>query len=238
MCEIRFSFEKDLDISSTLVTKVQECSDFSNYNLRVQALRNIPVNILRSNPAMKYAPMYKLEGENYSIGFGYNSVFIDKKSLYVNFEEFEGIITKVFELLTTNETRFIKIEELRLKYVNLFPGSTLYQATKLNLRYNDYEIDQNSKATVNVEKKEKNDCSINITLINNAIVRNVENSNTINASVVDLDTVKDISKLDIHAFSDDALCKSLRELHDYIYREFCGLINEDYVNTKLGGWIE
>ena len=242
ICEVRFEAPNDIDVSELFIKQIQTQSfKEKGFIEKRLPLRDAPLQLLKTSPQMRFAPLYKYENLDYTIGFGFSSLIIDKKNAYTAFDEFMTFIKEVFftlkELKSADFTLKIKnLTELRLRYVNIF-DDTLFQATKLELKYNNDEFEKDQKFSLQINKKIDPVQNINISLLNNATIRNFDKNETRTGSVVDFDAVSSLKEFELSNFSDKKILDVLEKLHKNIENEFISLLDENYANSKLGGWV-
>lgn len=102
----------------------------------------IPEPLRLRNPELEFAPLYRLELENYFVLFGSRSALISCKLPYPKWPAFKAKILEIVDLLGKpgiigNVLRF------SLKYVNILEAETLEQQAakiKLSIRLGDIEV--------------------------------------------------------------------------------------------------
>ena len=241
VCEIRFELQNEVDVSDFLFKKILDIKELKdqNFKLSTTSLKDTPINIIKNSPQMKYFPLMAYKNENYTIGFCYNSIFIDKKNEYTNFTEFFNFIKKIFNNITSEENKDISMliknfTDLRLKYVNIFEDS-LFEVTNLRLSYTKSDFNKSDSLSLKIKKNIDDSSAIDIILSNNAQIQNVETKEKLKASVVDLDSVCNLRKLKCSDFSDSRIFDCITNLHKIIYDEFSALLNQEYATKKLEG---
>jgi len=187
ICEVRFSSDKESVINLLPGILYQKYKDRFNKIINLPA-KNLPVNILKQDPALKYTPTIRLDSESYLIQLGEHVVSLSCRKPYKGWTEFkseiEGLVEKLQETdLITNPERF------SLKYIDIIPSEVNNSLSALNVdvRLGNHEVTTES-ISIRTEKEE--DGFIHIIQVGSPVKAKLSSDDEYDGVMLDIDTIK------------------------------------------------
>lgn len=235
-CVSEFRFDTHLDENiafAILLQTLQISSDFKSFNVIQQPIMQLPPDIRRTNPQLKFQPCYLLVHDNLTIGVSSHSLLFSLKSPYSSFDEFEEFIKKALTILKI--PNFLKnISRISLRYINKIQDS-LFEATSLNIDGVVLPVTSDNSVNLRIESSKENNITTVLQLNNNSLITLVQNGKPIEpikASVVDIDSIYNFTT-PILSFEDEKLLSALKELHKKTHSIFFNLFKQDYIRTHF-----
>lgn len=142
---IEVRFETNLNpnvVFAYIYGKVRE-----KFNGKVLSLpiSQMPPDIIRQDPALKFKPLYRIEGETCSLQVGAQMIALSSKIPYIGWNDFS---TMFYEIVNLCFEYFNKITRLGLRYINFFEGDI---SNKININFNLSDKYKPSKLNIQTE---------------------------------------------------------------------------------------
>lgn len=235
-CVSEFRFDTHLDENiafAILFQTLQSSASFNGFNVIPQPIMQLPPDIRRTNPQLKFQPCYLLVHNNFTIGVSSHSLLFSLKSPYSSFDDFEEFIRKALNVLKL--TNFLKsISRISLRYINKIQDS-LFEATSLNIDGVVLPITSENSVNLRIESSSENCITTVLQLNNNSLITLVKNgkpSEPVKASVVDIDSIYNFDT-PIISFGDEKLLNALKELHKKTHSIFFDLFKPEYIKNHF-----
>lgn len=233
--EIRFETNYPEEIASALLyQKLKEAKQFSNYSFISQPIMQLPTDLRKFDPQLKYQPSYMVVSNQMSIGIGSNSILFSIKKPYKTFEWLEK---QIIETLNLFEANFIKsLTRISLRYINKIEDS-LFDSTELKFSYPSFENKNNIFSFRNEDKTSDDIISILQCKNNVKIFDDKDKIISENSSIVDIDAIynfEGIDKLDIEIIKEKLSLLRIKT-HDLFFKLFkTAYIKENFDENYKG----
>lgn len=175
---------------------------------------------MRAAEPFKYAVTTILHNNEFSIGFGCNSIAFNCVNGYKGWERFFELIQKYVHLFFSIGL-FSEIVRIGLRYVNLFDNTTdLTKHIQLDINFNNIGAYTSLHTTLNLQLK-KNDCQFVLNIFDTALV------NGRPGSVLDIDVAKNCT---IEA-NFEKVCAEIEEVHREEKAIFINILHPEFLQT-------
>lgn len=234
VAEIKFDANFPDDIVVALIFKSLSTSkEFKTFAQIPQPIMQMPAEIRKIDPNLKFQPYYVLSKNNFSVGIGAHILQFFCRKPYTSFKSFEEFIKSGLDLIENSILK--EINQISLRYVNKIDNS-LFDATdftfqcasglvkstnKINVNI-ESDIDENTKIILNL-----NNCNANVTINDNG---KVEKFNDV--SIVNVSAVNSESKT-MNDFKDKTIYDIFTKLHDKTHDIFFKLLKSEYITSNF-----
>jgi hypothetical protein len=185
---IEIRFETSIDSNAVFGVIYGQILDM--YKGKVQNLpeSQLPPAVRESNPALRYKPLYKIEGDKTIIQIGPNVICLGAKIPYKGWDEFSSIFKKIINKLLRVQI-ITRVTRLGIRYVDFFPGDIKNNITmKLVMNEKYTPIGEFIRSTI-IDEGFYNV----IQFYNNVNYNNVKTKEITVGSLIDIDTSKEYS---------------------------------------------
>lgn len=142
--EVRFETKMNPNVVFALIYgKVRE--KFDGKNVLSLPISQMPPDIIRQDPALKYKPLYRIEGDDCTLQIGAQMIALSSKIPYIGWERFS---TMFYEIVNLCFEYFDKISRLGLRYINFFEGDI---SDKININFSLSEEYKPSRLNIQAE---------------------------------------------------------------------------------------
>lgn len=162
----------------------------------------LPPQMRAMNPNLKYAPVQRIDLENYSISIGDQNIVVHCSLPYPKWNGFRSYIISVVDLFSGSQADCF-VERYSLKFVNLIPAAKTHeQVSKVKMTLSlGGEHFHDGHLNMQVHKLE-NDFTHIISIITNA-VKQSPTGETIEGIVLDIDSIVDIPPTPVQDFASE-----------------------------------
>ena len=234
-CVSEFRFDTHLDENiafAILLQSLKSSPKFNSFNEIPQPIMQLPPDIRRTDPQLKFQPCYLLTHDNFTIGVSSHSLLFSLKTPYSSFNEFS---TLVKDALCALENKYLKgIYRVSLRYINKIQDS-LFEATNLSINGIVLPVLPQNAVNLRIESLGEKSITTVLQLNNNSLLTIIQNGkplSSVKASVVDIDAIYNIEK-SISSFNDEELFKALAELHEKTHSIFFDLFKPEYIKKHF-----
>ena len=214
--EVRFETKMNPNVVFALIYgKVRE--KFDGKKVLSLPFSQMPPDIIRQDPALKYKPLYRIEGDECSLQIGAQMIALSSKVPYIGWDCFS---TMFYEIVNLCFECFDKISRLGLRYINFFEGDI---SNKININFSLSEKYEPSRLNIQAEVVD-NDIPSTLQYTPNAVWQDKA------GAVIDIDTFisyKESSPGLKELFSD------IESVHICEKKVFCSLLKDDFL-LELG----
>ena len=214
--EVRFETKMNPNVVFALISgKVRE--KFDGKKVLSLPFSQMPPDIIRQDPALKYKPLYRIEGDECSLQIGAQMIALSSKVPYIGWDCFS---TMFYEIVNLCFECFDKVSRLGLRYINFFEGDI---SNKININFSLSEKYEPSRLNIQAEVVD-NDIPSTLQYTPNAVWQDKA------GAVIDIDTFisyKESSPGLKELFSD------IESVHICEKKVFCSLLKDDFL-LELG----
>lgn len=214
--EVRFETKMNPNVVFALIYgKVRE--KFDGKKVLSLPFSQMPPDIIRQDPALKYKPLYRIEGDECSLQIGAQMIALSSKVPYIGWDCFS---TMFYEIVNLCFECFDKVSRLGLRYINFFEGDI---SNKININFSLSEKYEPSRLNIQAEVVD-NDIPSTLQYTPNAVWQDKA------GAVIDIDTFisyKESSPGLKELFSD------IESVHICEKKVFCSLLKDDFL-LELG----
>lgn len=214
--EVRFETKMNPNVVFALIYgKVRE--KFDGKKVLSLPFSQMPPDIIRQDPALKYKPLYRIEGDECSLQIGAQMIALSSKVPYIGWDCFS---TMFYEIVNLCFECFDKVSRLGLRYINFFEGDI---SNKININFSLSEKYEPSRLNIQAEVVD-NDIPSTLQYTPNAVWQDKA------GAVIDIDTFisyKESSPGLKDLFSD------IESVHICEKKVFCSLLKDDFL-LELG----
>lgn len=214
--EVRFETKMNPNVVFALIYgKVRE--KFDGKKVLSLPFSQMPPDIIRQDPALKYKPLYRIEGDECSLQIGAQMIALSSKVPYIGWDRFS---TMFYEIVNLCFECFDKVSRLGLRYINFFEGDI---SNKININFSLSEKYEPSRLNIQAEVVD-NDIPSTLQYTPNAVWQDKA------GAVIDIDTFisyKESSPGLKELFSD------IESVHICEKKVFCSLLKDDFL-LELG----
>lgn len=209
--EVRFETQLNPNVVFALIYgKVQE--KFKG-NVLALPISQMPPDLIQKDPALRFKPLYRVEGENCTLQIGAQMMAMSSKIPYIGWQSFS---TLFYEITTSCFEHIGKITRLGLRYINFFEGDI---SNKININFNLSEKYQPRKLNIQTEV-EVDGIPSTVQYSPNAVWQSKD------GSVIDIDTFK--------LYQDETLglkdlLNDIESVHSCEKKVFISLLKDDLI---------
>lgn len=179
----------------------------------------LPLNIRRSDPNLKFSPYYRFEGDKLTIQIGPRVFSVLCQKEYLGWETYSQQIKAAFEEIK-KQNIVQSASRLGLRYINFFPNMDVFRKLKVNIMFDDQSLVGNS----NILRTETTQGTFNcaVQLANNSQVN--KDGKQFKGSTFDIDVSNTQGHLIMNDFVD-----LVNEAHEIEKKIFFSLLKDDYL---------
>lgn len=172
----------------------------------------VPFPLRVHDPALKFAPLLRLEVENFFVSVGDSSVVLSCKLPYPKWPKFKEFIKQISDEMLKIDVP-ANVERYALKYVNLIQNpliSEQLQKIRTSIRLGDVEV-KNEQISLQVHHNEGN--ILHIMSVMTGAQGKLPDNTDVFGTVVDIDSIVLVDNMSFRAFVDiiDKDVESLRQ---------------------------
>lgn len=185
-------------------------------------IAEIPEEIRRNDPQLKFAPCYQATSKEYRLNVGPRVISLSNPGNYVGWNEklypFLQNILKQLEksAIVKNFTR------IGIRYIDFFE-TDIFENITLSIMMNNKPLIAKQTTIINIF--ERNEFTIRVNIQNNTMIS--RNNKTIVGSIIDTDTFFEPT----HLFSFDGMVGLVDKQHDVSLNVFFDLLKPDFLKT-------
>lgn len=183
----------------------------------------VPEQIRKNDPNLKYKPLYRIESEKYIIQIGDDVLTISSKIPYVGWGDFSyhtiNLINKI-----AKENIFDKVIRVGHRYINFFEGDIMDKLTISTPSINSYKT---NNILVRTEVQDDNNFIDIVQITNSATYKSPQHKTSISGSIIDIDSSKEY----IDNYFLDNLESEIKQLHICEKKMFFSLLKEDFLDS-------
>lgn len=219
--EIRFSSNVQ-SVGSVLPGLIFSAFDKEFKDITPLSAANLPAELRKKDPNLRYVATVRLEGKPYAIQVGEHVVSLVCQQPYTGWAEFGNKIRHLIKVLQ-NTQLLTTPERFSLKYVDLLPSDIAGTVSSLEtvIRIANRDITTTAHPVL-LRAEEKHDEFINITQIASGVTAKTQTGEKISGILVDNDTIYS------HADGDfwGAVDRNLNPMHDLNKKLFFELLTD------------
>lgn len=210
--EVRFETKMNPNVVFALIYgKVRE--KFDGKKVLSLPFSQMPPDIIRQDPALKYKPLYRIEGDECSLQIGAQMIALSSKVPYIGWNRFS---TMFYEIVNLCFECFDKVSRLGLRYINFFEGDI---SNKININFSLSEKYEPSRLNIQAEVV-VDDIPSTIQYTPNAVWQEKA------GAVIDIDTFK--------SYTDGSpglkeLFSDIESVHTCEKTVFCSLLKDEFL---------
>lgn len=193
--EIRFFSE----ISASSILPGILFSRFGGRNIEPQPIAQLPKQMRDADPNLKFAPLVRIQRDDYIFLIGDQSVAIACKIPYPGWNKFRDKIKEVVNIL--GESKVIgHIQRYSLKYVDLIPFSEIKQqvsSVNLHITLGDYKLE---KEVFHFKIEIPQNEFIHVVQILSSAFVTLQDNTTKQGLVVNIDSIRNIKDIPLDDF--------------------------------------
>jgi uncharacterized protein (TIGR04255 family) len=173
---------------------------------------DFPLPLRMQDPALKFAPLLRLEYEKFFVSVGDSNVVISCKLPYPKWPKFKDFIRIVSnEMLRINLPA--NVDRYALKYVNLIRGSLIgeqLQKIRTSIKLGYVEVND-EQVSLQVHHRDGN--ALHIMSVMTGVQGNLPDNTVVHGALVDIDSIVSVNNMSFSAFVDiiDTDVETLRQ---------------------------
>lgn len=183
----------------------------------------VPEQIRRNDPNLRFKPLYRIEAEKYIIQIGDDVLCLSSKIPYVGWDEFSS---RTIELIKKVAREGIINRVLRIghRYVNFFEGDIMDKLTISKPTINGY---QTNNVLVRTEVRDCDNFIDTIQITNSAAYKSPFHTESLSGSLIDIDSFKEYED---NYFLEN-LESEINKVHICEKNMFFSLLTDDFLDT-------
>ena len=180
----------------------------------------VPPLEMRAVEPFKYLVTNVLHNNEYSVGFGGNSIVFNCINGYKGWQTYFGVISNYLSHFFAIGL-FSEVVRVGLRYVNVFADTNnLSKNIQLDINFHNIGNYTAHNATINLQLK-KNDCQFILNIVDTALVNGKA------GSVLDIDVTKLVSA----ASTFENICTLINEVHREEKEIFINILDPEFLET-------
>ena len=183
----------------------------------------VPEQIRKNDPNLKFKPLYRIDAEKYIIQIGDDVLCISSKIPYVGWDEFSfrtiELIKKIAE-----EGIIDKVLRIGHRYVNFFEGDIMDRLTISKPIIDGYHT---NNVLVRTEVRDCDDFIDVIQITNSATYKSPSHTDFLSGSLIDIDSSKEYED---NYFLDNLEC-AINKVHNCEKIMLFSLLTDDFLDT-------
>jgi uncharacterized protein (TIGR04255 family) len=162
-------------------------------------IADVPQAIRSADPNMAFAPVVRLDWQEFMISFGDRNLAIGCKLPYPKWPRFKEVILKIVEMASLIEP-FGNVERYSIKYVNIIQASVLSeQIRKIDMSIKVGEVQAKSdNLSVQVQREEGD--TLHILSVVTGAQASLQDGRVIEGIVVDIDSIRSVNFPNLASF--------------------------------------
>jgi len=190
-------------------------------------ITNLPVEVRRADPNLKFQPHYQLKINDWMISIGPRTLLFSNVHSYVGWEEYKSYIIHALDLIL-NAGIIKQVNRTGLRYINVI-NTPLFKDTKVKIGIGDTDL-KTEETTIHTTIKTSDGYFIGLNLNNNIKIK-INNRPEQVSSLIDID-VYQLQILNSQTFKEKVEA-ILDNSHSLEKAEFFSLLNPDFL-ASLG----
>lgn len=183
----------------------------------------IPEQIRKNDPNLRYKPLYRTESDKYIMQIGDDMLSLSSKMPYVGWNDFSThTITLINEIASENVIS--KVTRVGHRYINFFEGDIMDKLTISKPEINDY---QTNNILLRTEIQDINNFIDTVQITNSASYTPTQHLVPLTGSIIDIDSFKE--------YDDNYFLKNIEseinELHNCEKNMFFSLLKKDFLDS-------
>ncbi len=147
----------------------------------------VPEQIRKNDPNLKFKPLYRIEAERYIIQIGDDVLCISSKIPYTGWSEFSSRTIELIKKIA-GENIINRVLRIGHRYVNFFEGDIMDKLTISKPTISGYET---NNLLVRTEIKDSDNFIDTVQITNSAAYKSPFNADTLSGSLIDIDSFKE-----------------------------------------------
>lgn len=197
----------------------------NDYNGTVTSLPilQVPEQIRRNDPNLKFKPLYRIEAEKYIIQIGDDVLCISSKIPYTGWGEFSSRTIELIKKIS-GENIINRVLRIGHRYVNFFEGDIMDKLTISKPTISGY---QTNNILVRTEIRDCDDFIDTVQITNSATYKSPFNTETLLGSLIDIDSFKEYG----NNYFLENLEKEINKVHTCEKNMFFSLLTDDFLDS-------
>ncbi|MBR5603273.1 MAG: TIGR04255 family protein [Bacteroidales bacterium] len=183
----------------------------------------VPEQIRKSDPNLKFKPLYRIESEKYIVQIGDDVLTISSKMPYVGWSDFSSHTINLINKIA-NENIFDKIIRVGHRYINFFEGDIMDKLTISTPRITGY---QTNNILIRTEIQDDNNFIDTVQITNSATYKSPLHKSSILGSIIDIDSSKEY----IDNYFLENLGNEIKQLHVCEKKMFFSLLKKEFLDS-------
>lgn len=212
--EIRFQSKFPPDAVIGIVYNI-----YQNLKLEGLPILQIPAEIRRQDPNLKYKPTHKFMLGKYTVQIGGDVVLLSSPIDYPGWDKYKNVLEELLEKLK-GINLIQQINYISLKYLSFFKDCNIFDHIKMNISFNQGKINYAGTA-IKTELRSENYVNV-LQIVNNIHLKNYKTD--ANGSLIDIVCVAPKDSLQI-----EKIGTIIDTAHNKEKELFFSLVDEDYL---------
>ena len=183
----------------------------------------VPEQIRKNYPNLKFKPLYRIEAEKYIIQIGDDVLCISSKIPYTGWGEFSSRTIELIKKIS-GENIINRVLRIGHRYVNFFEGDIMDKLTISKPTISGY---QTNNILVRTEIRDCDDFIDTVQITNSAMYKSPFNTDTLLGSLIDIDSFKEYG----NNYFLENLESEINKVHTCEKNMFFSLLTEEFLNS-------
>ena len=183
----------------------------------------VPEQIRKNDPNLKFKPLYRIEAEKYIIQVGDDVLCISSKIPYTGWGEFSSRTIELIKKIS-GENIINRVLRIGHRYVNFFEGDIMDKLTISKPTISGY---QTNNILVRTEIRDCDDFIDTVQITNSAMYKSPFNTDTLLGSLIDIDSFKEYG----NNYFLENLESEINKVHTCEKNMFFSLLTEEFLNS-------
>lgn len=183
----------------------------------------VPEQIRKNDPNLKFKPLYRIEAEKYIIQIGDDVLCISSKIPYTGWGEFSSRTIELIKKIS-GENIINRVLRIGHRYVNFFEGDIMDKLTISKPTISGY---QTNNILVRTEIRDCDDFIDTVQITNSAMYKSPFNTDTLLGSLIDIDSFKEYG----NNYFLENLESEINKVHTCEKNMFFSLLTEEFLNS-------
>ena len=183
----------------------------------------VPEQIRKNDPNLKFKPLYRIEAEKYIIQIGDDVLCISSKIPYTGWDEFSSRTIELIKKIS-GENIINRVLRIGHRYVNFFEGDIMDKLTISKPTISGY---QTNNILVRTEIRDCDDFIDTVQITNSAMYKSPFNTDTLLGSLIDIDSFKEYG----NNYFLENLESEINKVHTCEKNMFFSLLTEEFLNS-------
>lgn len=183
----------------------------------------VPEQIRRNDPNLKFKPLYRIEAEKYIIQIGDDVLCISSKIPYTGWGEFSSRTIELIKKIS-GENIINRVLRIGHRYVNFFEGDIMDKLTISKPTISGY---QTNNILVRTEIRDCDDFIDTVQITNSATYKSPFNTETLLGSLIDIDSFKEYG----NNYFLENLENEINKVHTCEKNMFFSLLTDEFLDS-------